>query len=63
MEVLVIILGIIIVIALFAGGGLFGWLIKGVETVFSFLMAGWRHTFGCLFWIFAILYLLFFAFG
>ena len=47
------IIGIIVLIALlFVGGGLLGWLIKGVEVVFSFLMDGCSNTLGCLLWIF-----------
>ena len=47
------IIGIIVLIALlFVGGGLLGWLIKGVEVVFGFLMDGCGHTLGCLLWIF-----------
>ena len=46
------IIGIIVLIGLlFVGGGLLGWLIKGVEVVFSFLSEGCSHTLGCLLWI------------
>ena len=47
------IIGIVVLVALlFVGGGLLGWLIKGVEVVFGFLMDGCGHTLGCLLWIF-----------
>ena len=47
------IIGLIVLIALlFVGGGLLGWLIKGVGAIFSFLMDGCGSTLGCLFWIF-----------
>ena len=52
MTILTIIGIIVLIVLLFVGGGLLGWLIKGVEIVFSFLSEGCSHTLGCLFWVF-----------
>jgi len=52
MTILTIIGVVVLIGLLFVGGGLLGWLIKGVEVVFSFLMDGCSHTLGCLLWIF-----------
>ena len=52
MTILTIISVVILIVLLFVGGGLLGWLIKGLEVIFSFLSEGCSHTLGCLFWIF-----------
>ena len=52
MTILTIVGIIVLIVLLFVGGGLLGWLIKGVEVVFSFLMDGCFHSLGCLLWIF-----------
>ncbi len=52
MNILTIIGVVVLIVLLFVGGGLLGWLIKGLEAVFTFLSEGCSHTLGCLFWIF-----------
>ena len=59
MEVLALI-GIILLIGLlFVGGGLFGWLLKGIGSILEFLFQGWgsclRVIFGFILIIIAIL--------
>ena len=45
--------------AIFLGGGLMGWLLKGLGSIFDLLLEGNRYGCGCilkvLFWIFAIM--------
>lgn len=55
MEVLTIIGIIIIGIAVFTGGGILGWLFKGLGTVFDFLLEGWGSCLRVLVWIFLII--------
>lgn len=53
------VLGIIVLcILLFVGGGLFGWIIRVIGTIFEFLMQGWWSCLGVIVWIF-IIFLLF----
>ena len=54
MTILAIIGVVVLIILLFVGGGLLGWVIKGLEVVFNFLLEGCSHTLGCLFWIFIV---------
>jgi hypothetical protein len=54
MTILTIIGVVVLIVLLFVGGGLLGWLIKGLEVVFTFLSEGCSHTLGCLFWIFIV---------
>ena len=53
MEILSIIGIIALIILLFVGGSLLGWIIKGLEVVFSFLWDGCSNTLGCIFWVVA----------
>jgi hypothetical protein len=53
MEILTIIGLIALIILLFVGGSLLGWVIKGLEVVFSFLLDGCSSTLGCIFWVIA----------
>jgi hypothetical protein len=47
MEILWV-LGLIFLIALiYVGGGVFGWLLKGVEVIFNFLLEGNLNCVGC----------------
>ena len=54
MTILTIIGVFVLIVLLFVGGGLLGWLIKGIEVVFSFLLEGCSHTLGFLLWIFIV---------
>lgn len=58
MTILTIIGVVVLIVLLFVGGGLLGWLIKGLEVVLNFLAEGWSNIFGCLFWVFIILLVL-----
>jgi len=49
MEILGIIGLIVICIIFFVGGGLFGWIIKGLGAIFHFLMQGWWSCLGVIF--------------
>lgn len=53
MEILTIIGLIALIILLFVGGSLLGWVIKGLEVVFSFLWDGCSSTLGYIFWVIA----------
>lgn len=55
MEILVIIGIIVVGIAVFAGGGILGWLFKGLGAVFEFLLEGWGSCLRVLVWIFLII--------
>ncbi len=52
MEILTIIGAFFFIVFLFVGGGLLGWVIKGVGAVCGFLLDGCGSTLGCLFWFF-----------
>lgn len=58
MELLLIVIGACL---LFFFGGLFGWVVKFVSMIFSFLMDGCWSSMGCISWIiigFIILFVL-----
>lgn len=58
MEVLAIIGILLILLAIFTGGGILGWILRGIQGIFSLLAEGWSNIFGCLFWAFIILLVL-----
>ena len=58
MEVLAIIGIIIVGLAIFTGGGILGWLFKGLGAIFEFLLEGWGSCLRVLVWI--VLIILFF---
>lgn len=49
MEVLTIIGVIVLIIIIFTGGGILGWLFKGLGAIFEFLLEGWAPASGSLF--------------
>ena len=55
MEVLGIIGLIVLFILFFVGGGLLGWIFKGLGAIFNFLMEGWWSCLGTIIIIFFIL--------
>ena len=63
MEILAIIGILVLIGVLFTGGGILGWLLKGVGSIFGLLWEGNEYGCGCvlkaLFWIFIIMLLLF----
>jgi len=58
MEILGIIGIIVLCLFLFVGGGLLGWIFRGLEAILEFLMQGWWSCLGVIFWIFVIFLLL-----
>jgi hypothetical protein len=58
MEVLTIIGVIVLIIIIFTGGGILGWLFKGLGAIFEFLLEGWGSCLRVLVWI--VLIILFF---
>lgn len=54
MEILVLIGIVIVIIAVFTGGGIFGWILNGIEWIFELLLSGWTSIFGCLWRLFVI---------
>ena len=59
MEVLAIIGIIIVGLAIFTGGGILGWLFKGLGAIFEFLLEGWGSCLRVVVWIILILLFLF----
>lgn len=49
MEIFGIIGIIVLLVIIFTGGGLFGWLLRGMEVIFSFLIEGNQNCLGCIF--------------
>ena len=56
MEILSVIGIIILIIVCFVAFGLLGWGLKALRWVFEFLQEGCSTSFGCLFWVFIILF-------
>ena len=55
MEILAIIGIIILILILFTGGGILGWLLKGIGSVFELLLDGWGSCLRVIGWIILIL--------
>lgn len=58
MEILAIIGIIVLVLIVFTGGGILGWLLKGVGAIFELLLEGWGSCLRVVAWIVLILFLL-----
>ena len=58
MGILVIIGFVVVILVVFTGGGILGWVLKGIGEIFNLLAEGWSNIFGCLFWIFVVLLIL-----
>ena len=54
MEILAIIGIIVIALIVFTGGGILGWIIKGIGAIFEFLLEGWWSCLRVIFWIIII---------
>ncbi len=54
MEILIIIGLIVVLLLIFTGGGILGWLLRGLGAIFDMLLEGWNSILGCLFWIIVI---------
>ena len=55
MEILAIIGLLALIVVLFTGGGLLGWVFKGLGAVFEFLFEGWGSCLRVVAWIVLIL--------
>ena len=58
MEVLAIIGIIVVGLAIFTGGGILGWLFKGLGAIFEFLLEGWGSCLRVIVWIILIIILI-----
>ena len=58
MEALGVVGIIILIILALLAFSLFGWALKGLEVVWDFLSEGCSTSFGCIFWIIAIIVVL-----
>ena len=58
MEILIIIGLIVVILAVFTGGGILGWLLKGIGAIFELLLEGWGSCLRVVVWIVLILFLL-----
>jgi hypothetical protein len=55
MEILAIIGLLVLVLIIFTGGGIIGWLFKGIGAIFEFLLEGWGSCLRVVAWIILIL--------
>lgn len=58
MEILAIIGLLIIIIAIFTGGGILGWIFKGMGAIFDLLLDGWNSCLKVILWIIVIFFVL-----
>ncbi len=58
MEVLAIIGIIVLILIVFTGGGILGWLFKGLGVIFEFLLEGWGSCLRVIVWIVIIFFVL-----
>ena len=58
MEILAIIGIIVLVLIIFTGGGILGWIFKGIGSIFELLLEGWGSCLRVILWIIIIFCLL-----
>lgn len=58
MEILAIIGLLVLVLIVFTGGGILGWLFHGLGVIFEFLLDGWGSCLRVILWIIIIFCLL-----
>ena len=58
MEILSILGIIVLIILLFVGGGILGWIFKGIGSIFELLLEGWGSCLRVILWIIIIFCLL-----
>jgi hypothetical protein len=58
MEILAIIGLLVLVLIVFTGGGILGWLFHGLGAIFEFLLDGWGSCLRVILWIIIIFCLL-----
>lgn len=54
MEILAIIGLIVLILAIFTGGGIIGWIFKGIGSIFELLLDGWGSCLKVIAWIIII---------
>ena len=42
---------VVLILLIFVGGGLFGWVVQGFQKIISFLVDGCWSSIGCMLWI------------
>ena len=55
MEVLAIIGLLVLILVIFTGGGILGWIFKGIGAIFELLLDGWDSCLRVIVWIILIL--------
>lgn len=55
MDILAFIGLLVLVLILFTGGGILGWIIKGIGSIFELLLDGWGSCLRVIAWIILIL--------
>ena len=55
MEILIILGLIVVILAVFTGGGILGWIFKGIGSIFELLLDGWGSCLRVIAWIILIL--------
>ena len=58
MEILAIIGLLVLVLIVFTGGGILGWIFKGIGSIFELLLDGWGSCLRVIVWIILIFLLL-----
>ena len=58
MEILTIIGLIVLLLIVFTGGGILGWIFKGIGSIFELLLDGWGSCLTVILWIIIIFCLL-----
>lgn len=58
MEILAIIGILVLVLIIFTGGGILGWIFKGIGSIFGLLLDGWDSCLRVFFWIIIIIFFL-----
>jgi len=58
MDILAFIGLLVLVLILFTGGGILGWIIKGIGSIFELLLDGWGSCLRVIVWIILIFLLL-----
>ena len=54
MEIITIIGVIVLIIIIFTGGGILGWIFKGIGSIFELLLDGWGSCLRVIAWIILI---------
>lgn len=55
MEVLAITGLLVLILVIFTGGGILGWIFKGIGSIFELLLDGWGSCLRVIVWIILIL--------